>query len=192
MIMDKINELTQYIQSLSKKEFQQYILGAIAAVALLALGTTYYIYHTSSSLSLEIKKLNTQKNKINQLIAQNSKLEKEEASIRALLDKNPDFTMLSYFETFYTKHNIKPEGNWKPEEGAIIEGSEPGVKYQEIFIRAEFKNQTMEKLVTILNDIYNEQVIYLKNLEINAENSKINFELTLATKQYKKEIGETE
>ena len=58
IITEKLAELTQFIQSLSKKEFQKYLLIAIASVAVIALGATYYVYSTSSSLVQEIKKMN--------------------------------------------------------------------------------------------------------------------------------------
>lgn len=185
--MSKITQATQYIQSLSRKDFQKHLIIALSAIGLLSLGITYYVYHKTSSLTQQIKKLQTQATRIAQLVSKNDLLAREEQQIQELLESRPDFNMNTYFETFYTKHKIKPEPNWKPEEGTVIEGSKPDVKYQEIILKATFKNQTMQKLVTILQDIYNEQIIYLKGLEINAEASKINFELTLATKQYKKE-----
>jgi len=192
MIMNKITELTSYVQNLSKKEFQQYVLGAVAAVAIVSLGTTYYVYNASSSLVQEIRRINMQTNKIKMLTAQNGKLVQEEDGIKKILEKDPEFSMSSYFEKFYTKHKIKPEQNWKPEERDVIEGSEAGIRYQEIVLRAMFKKQTMEKLVTILQDIYAEERIYVKEVEIIAEGSQINFELMLATKEYKRELGETE
>lgn len=185
--MSKITQVIQYIQSLTKKNFQKQLTAVLSAIALLALGTTYYIYYKSSGLTLQIKKLNTQTNKITQLITKNEMLIDEEQKIQKLLETRRDFSMNTYFEKFYTKHKIKPEPNWKPEEGTVIDGSKPDIKYQEIILKATFKNQTMKKLVTILNDIYREQIIYLKGLEVTAAKEKINFELTLATKQYKKE-----
>lgn len=191
MITDQISELTKYFESLSKKQFRQYIAIALGGVALLALGTTYYIYLSSSSLVEQLNKINTTSNKINQIMAQNEELQKEEEKIRGILDNNPDFNMSTYFERFYTKHNIKPEPNWKPEEGAVIESAQEGIRYQEVVLQAMFKKQTMQKLVTLLQDIYKEPIIYLKGLEIaSAENKTINFELTLATKQYKREVVE--
>jgi len=185
--MVKLSQVIQYIQSLSKKDFQKHLIAVLSVVAILALAMTYYVYHRASSLTQEIKKLNAQTNKISQLISKNEQLIREEQKIQDLLEASPDFNMNTYFEKFYTKHKIKPEPNWKPEEEAVIESSQPDIKYQEVVLKATFKNQTMQKLVTILQDIYNEQIIYLKGLVVTAEKSKINFELTLATKLYKKE-----
>lgn len=187
--MNKIIQAVQYLQSLSKKEFQKYVIIALSSIAILVLGATYYTYSTASTLVIQIKKLNTQINQIEKLLAKNNQLTEEEQKIQEILDANPDFNMNTYFEKFYTKHKLKPEPNWKPEDGSIIEGSKRGVRYQEVLLKATFKNQTMQKLVTVLQDIYNEQIVYLKTLEITSEKEKINFELTLATKQYKKEEG---
>jgi len=190
MITEQISQLTNYIQSLNKKEFRKYATATLIGIAILALGATYYVYHTSSSLVEKIKKLDADSNKIIRIIAQNEGLRKEEEKIRIILDKNPNFNMSTYFERFYTKHKIQPEPNWKPEQGTIIEGFQEGIKYQEIILQATFKKQTMQKLVTMLQDVYKEPIIYLKALEISTEEKTINFELTLATKQYIKEAEE--
>ena len=188
--MNQISQLTTYVQSLTKKEFLQYLGAALAGVTVLAFGALFYVYSSSSSLIERIKKLNTDSNKIAQIIAQNDELRREETKIRSILDKNPNFNMSTYFERFYTKHKIKPEPNWKPESGLVIDGFQEGIKYEEIVLQATFKKQTMQKLVTLLQDIYKEPIIYLKALEISAEGKSIDFELTLATKQYKKETEE--
>jgi len=190
MIGKKITELTQKIQQLEKKEFRKYLATALGVVGIVVLLSMYYIYHTSSSLIKQIRTLHKQSHQITQLLAQYKQLAFEEEKIKALLDKNPDFDMNIYFESFLAKHTIKPETTPKPEEGDIIEGSQPDAKYQEVILNATFKKQTMQKLVSILQDIYKKEIIYLKSLEIEAEKKKINFELTLATKQYKKEREE--
>ncbi|MBU1007930.1 hypothetical protein KKA53_02535 [Candidatus Dependentiae bacterium] len=191
MITNQIAELTQYLQALSKKQLRQHITIAIAGVAVLAFSISYYIYYESSTLVAQLKKLNTTTNKIALITAQNEALQQEEIKIKAILNANPNFNMSTYFERFYTKHAIKPEPNWKPEEGAIIESTQEGIKYQEILLQATFKNQTMQKLVTLLQDIYQEPIIYLKALEVSSSpNRTISFELTLATKQYKREVVE--
>lgn len=188
--MNKFKELVEFIESLSHKDFQKYLIGILAGISILSLGGIYYIYQTSSSLKDDLIKLNKRTRKISQLIVQSERLNTEEQNVKTLLEAKKDFGMSKFFEQFYTKHKIKPEPNWKPEEGAVIIGSEEGTSYQEILLKATFKSQTMQKLVSILQDIYKEPIIYLKGLEISAEKSKINFEITLATKQYKKETVE--
>ena len=191
IITEKLSELIKFIQSLNKKEFQQYMLIALSTVALLALGFSYYTYSKSSSLADEIKKLNRQANRVTSILAKSDMLQQEEEKIRSLLEKNPDFSMKAYFEKFYTKHRIAPKPESRTSQGPGIEGSEKGVKYQEIILQTTFKSQTMQKLVDMLVDIYNDPIVYLKGLEITgAENKKINFEMTLATKQYIKEEEE--
>lgn len=182
--MSKIIQAVQFIQALEKRDFQKYLIIVLLVVAFVALGGTYFIYQTTSGLTQEIKKLNTQSNKIAELIAKNTTLEQEEEKIQKLLQAEPDFNINSFFEKFYTKHNIRPESGWKPEEGISIEGTNKGTKFQEIKLKAIFKGQTMQKLVSILQDIYKEEKICLKNLEITRDDSKISFELTLATQQY--------
>ena len=126
------------------------VFAALIGTAILALGATYYIYSSSSSLIEQIKKLNNDTKKINQIISQSNQLQIEEQKIREILDKNPNFNMSTYFQRFYTKHNIKPEAGWKPEPATTIEGLQGDAKYQEVVLQAMFKKQTMQKLVTLL------------------------------------------
>ncbi len=183
MIKEKIEQAATFIQSLNQQEFKKYLIITLTVIGTLALISTYYVYHTNESLAKQINALNLQINKIKTLSAQSEQLLKEEESIKELIGKHPDFEMSSYFENFYTKNKITPEPNWKPEEGTVIEGSTKGVLYKEIVLMATFKNQTMQKLVTIINDIYRDKIIYLKNVDITSQGSKINFDLTIATKQ---------
>ena len=190
MIIKQIEQLTNYLQALSKKEFQQYLIVGLVSIGLLATGTTYYIYQKSSNLVTQLKQLNRNANNIARIVARHEKLQEREQNIITLLEKYPDFNINSYFERFYTKHKITPEPNWKPEEGAVIIGSQENVRFQEIVLQATFKNQTMQKLVELLQDLYKETIVYIKELEIRRENAKITIELTLATQQYKKEREE--
>jgi hypothetical protein len=186
-MFEKINQIANHIKTLTKREFNQYLIVILVAVSIPIIGISYYIYHSSSTLVKEIKKLNSDENKIRSLFAQNERLQQEEEKIKSLFKKYPNFTMSSFFERFHTKNKITPEPNWKPEEGAIIQGTEEGTKYQEIELRATFKNQAMQKLVSVLQDLYKDPIVYLKALEITEAKGRINFELVLATKQYKKE-----
>jgi len=190
IIIEKLSELIKFIQSLNKKEFQQYMLATLSAIALLSLGISYYTYNKSSTLAGEVKKLNRQANRVAGILSKNTMLQQEEGKIRSLLEKNPNFSMKAYFEKFYTKHGISPKPESRTSQGPEIEGSEKGIKYQETVMQATFKKQTMKKLVDMLTDLYRDPIVYLKGLEITAENKKINFEMTLATKQYKKEEEE--
>lgn len=189
-MFEKINQIANRIHAMDRKIFNQYLLITLAAITIPVMGISYYIYSASGDLTKQIKRLNTDANKIAALFAQNERLQKEEEKIQSLFKKHPTFTMSAFFERFYAKHNMRPEAGWKPEDGAVIQGSQEGVTYQEVELRATFKNQTMQKLVTVLQDLYKDPIVYVKALDLAAEKGKINFELVLATKQYKKETEE--
>lgn len=189
--INAFNRIITFTQSASKKEFQKYLIGILAGTAILAFGLSYYIYSSSAALKDQLKGLGKTTDSITRLLAKSKQLNIEEEKIKDILDANPNFKINTYFEEFYTKHKLKPEPGWKPDESEkVIEGAQEGARYQEVTLQATFKDETMEKLVTILQDIEKEPIVYLKGLEITAEKSKINFELTLATKQYKKEVEE--
>lgn len=191
-MIENIINIANHFQKLSKKEFQQYLIAILLGVGGIAIASMYYIYSQSSKQKERIQQLNKNYNQITDILAQNEQLQKEEQHVREILDKQTNFNMRSHFERFYTKHKTTPEAGWEPEYGEPIEGTEEDIKFQEIILRAKFNNQTMQTLISLLQDIYSEEIIYLKGLDLTIKESKIDFELTIATKQYKKESEETE
>ena len=188
MIESIITRITQLVQTLNKKELQKYLIALLGCMLLIVGGISYYIYTTSSSLAHQLKQINTLSAQARYFIKQNDQMAEEMQYIRTLLDKNKGFNISTDFEEFCKTHNVTAEAGWKAEIEERIEGSD----FEEVVLRATFKNQNMQTLVTLLSDVYKKEMVYLKGLEILNENKKITFELTLATKQYKTETQEAE
>jgi len=181
MVEQTIAHIAHYLQALTKKEFHQYLSVAVSVLIAIVIGTSYYIHNTSSSLKSHLERINTLSAKATQLIKQNDRMAQEIQYVRTLLNNNKTFNMSTDFEEFCKRNQVTPEAGWKAEVEEKIEGSD----FEEVILRATFKNQTMQKLVELLQDIYKKEMVYLKGLEITNEGKKITLELTLATKQYK-------
>jgi hypothetical protein len=185
---ENLKQLETHILGLSKKEFHQYAATFLIAITIVATTATYYIYSVASSKMNLLENTRKFSNQAALIIDQHNQLEQEDAKIKKLLEKNKDFNLSMFFENLSNKHSMKPEPNWKPETEQL-EGSE---EFEEITLQASFKKQTTEKLVAFLNDIYEEAMVYLKELTIskNKDKPQISYEITLATKRYKPTLKE--
>lgn len=170
-----------YLQNLSKKDFERYLIICLVTITSFALGINYYIYSQSSELVLQIKNLEKTVNKTTQIIKDYEKLEIKEQELQKLLEQNRDFSIKTFFEQFCSQNQITPDPNWE----AITRSLDGSNKFDEVSLAAKFKNQTTQKLVTILDALDKKEMVYIKELNIkNTENKKITFDITIAAKKY--------
>ena len=183
--MKTLINLANYIQSLSKKDFEKYLIIFLCCTAILAGGAVYYVYNTSSNLVKEIKNLEKLANETIEIINKNAKLNLEEDKLKELLNKNMGFNIKTYFEQFIKEQSITPEPNWG--DNTFTQPVEGNDKFDEVVLTATFKNQTMQQLTKILEELKKNEMVYIKQLLIkNQDNKKIEYTLTLAAKKYKK------
>jgi regulator of replication initiation timing len=178
--MKIIYNLTNYIEKMSKKDFDKNLKLVIGLIFFLAIGLSYFFYTQNSDLITRIKDTDKLKIKIQNIITKYDKIKIEEDRLKKLLDEDPNFNIRKFFEEFYTQQGITPEPNWDNEERLDFD------KFEEIKISATFKNQTTQKLVSIIEELNKKGIVYLKGLKIeNQGNSKITFYIDLATKKLK-------
>ena len=169
------------LQRLSKKEIERLIMIALASTAFLMGTLIYFIYKKSSSFVVSIKKIETIANKAVTLMHDYEKIQKEEDRITDILEKQKEFKLRTYFEQFCKEQNISPTPGWDTQEAII------NPKFDEITLQAEFKDQTTQKLIKILEELDKREIIYIKELKIKTEKEKqrISFEIIIATKKSK-------
>ncbi len=181
-----IGIVVDYISSLSAKDSFKIIIGAVSVVTIIALGTAYFVYARGKKHVTSIRELHTLIKKSSGILAQSKSIGQEEDRIEELLQKNRDFNIKSYFEQFCRSHGVTPEPNWETTTNPI-EGND---KFEEVVLPATFGGQTTEKLVTLLDDLDKEEIVYLKELAIRKEPSTIAFDLTIATKKMRRVVEE--
>ncbi|MBU4269567.1 hypothetical protein KJ644_01555 [Candidatus Dependentiae bacterium] len=178
--MKIINNLTNYIEKMSKKEFDKNLKLFIGLIFFLVIGLSYFFYTENSDLITRIRDINKLKIKIQNIETRYKKIQMEEDRLQKLLEEDKDFNLRKFFEEFCSQQNISPEPNWDTQETVASD------KFDEIKISAIFKNQTMQKLVEIIEELNKKGIVYLKELKIeNQNNGKITFYIDLATKKFK-------
>ena len=182
--MKALINLVSNIQSLNKKDFEKYLIIFLIFISLLIGGITYFIYSKSVDLVSHIKKNEKELAHIARIINDNKKIEAQEEHLKKLAEENKNFNIKVFFEEFCKKQNIKPEPGWfENYKSNNIEGNE---KFQEDLITATFKSFTMQNLVTILDSLKKEEIIFVKELVIRSEeNKKISFDITLGAMKEK-------
>jgi len=178
--MEALNKLAAYIQNASPKQFKQYLLMFLIGATCVAGLITYFIYQEKSELVRYTRQLHKLAEKSLTIIADNKKMVIEEQRLKELLDKNKDFTMKGFFEQFCREQNIIPEQGWDARVEQVND------KFDEIVLEATFKEQTTEKLTSLLEALEKKEIVYIKDLTLrNENNKKIGFDIALATKKTK-------
>ncbi|KKQ11910.1 MAG: hypothetical protein WCS92_01140 [Candidatus Babeliales bacterium] len=178
--MEIILNFINYLQSLTKKQVQQYFLVFLLGMGGAVSGLIYFVHSKSVELLFEIKRLESLANKATSILEENQKMEIEEQRIQAMLDADRNFNIKSYFEGFCQTQGLPSQG-W-----GDARTEELNDKFDEVSLTASFKGQTTEKLVRILEDFYKKEIIYIKSLNVKQEpDKKISFNITIATKSLK-------
>ncbi|MFH1254327.1 MAG: hypothetical protein V1646_02740 [bacterium] len=178
--MEIILNFINYLQSLTKKQVQQYFLVFLLGMGGVVSGLIYFVHSKSVELLFEIKRLESLANKATSILEENQKMEIEEQRIQAMLDADRNFNIKSYFEGFCQTQGLPSQG-W-----GDARTEELNDKFDEVSLTASFKGQTTEKLVRILEDFYKKEIIYIKSLNVKQEpDKKISFNITIATKSLK-------
>ncbi len=180
--MEFLGNAAEYILSLDSRQFMQHIGVFLGFCLLSGGGAVYYIYTLRSGYIEELKQLHVTTVKSRKIISDYEIVQNEEERVRGLLDDNKTFNMKSYFEQFCKQNNINPEFGWDTDSRSI-EGNDA---FDEIILQAQFNNQTTEKLVSVLNNLDKNEIVYTKELEILREEKTISFTLTIATRKHKR------
>lgn len=178
--MELFVKIASFVQGLSKKDFDKYLIICLVGITLIAGGISFYIYNKSSELILNIKQFETLAQKSMQILRDNQRMQQQEERFKLMVEKNPDFTINGFFEQFCRDLAITPETGWAARTDQINE------KMDELTIPATFKGQTTEKLVAVLEALEKKEMVYTKDLRIrNEANKKIAFDITIATNRYR-------
>lgn len=173
-----------FLQELSKKEFERYLLIFLATVLAVALGIVYYISSTSTEYVNQIVTLQRLSDQAARVLAENDLLLQEQQRIQILFEQEKDFNIKSYFEQFCKQQNIVAEPGWDASSSDI------GDKFTETVLQATFKGQSMQKIVQVIDALDKKETTYLKEVTIRSEaNQKITTELRIGTVRPKKGIG---
>ncbi len=179
--MEQLKIILDKIASLKKNDLEKYVLIYIGGLLVIIGGILYYTYSTASQLRFELKKIEKQANEAADVIISIKKIEIEEKRLLALLERNKNFNIKSFFEQFCRENGLSLPPNWTTNTVTFPNND----KIDEITLSALFQKQTTNKLTEILNKLEKKEIVYIKDLEITKNKKYIDFKLTIATKRYK-------
>jgi hypothetical protein len=179
--MEAINKFANYLQSLPRKKFQQYLLMSLGCIAASAGLLIYAIHEKKASLiqyTIDLGKLSA---KSAHIIGENRKMTIEEQRIREIIDKNKGFAIKSFFEQFCREKNINPEPGWGDTHVEPI-----NERFDEVILSATFKDLTTKNLIKILSALAPKDIVTIQELRIRTQqDKKITVDITLASKKLK-------
>jgi len=182
--MKWLDNLANHIKQAKEKDLKKYLLMILAGIFIAITIITYAIYEKNVELVAKMKQIDKLLVKTNRILSDNDKIEKRESNIEKLIASNKDFDIREYFEKFCKDQKITIAlEDWRRTINPV-EGSD---KFDEVVLEAKLKKQTTENLVTIIQALRKEQMIYIKALNIeNTKNKTIEADITIATKRLKK------
>ena len=102
--------------------------------------------------------------------------------LQKLLEQEKDFDLNVFFEKFCAQFKITPFESWDTTTQSFA-GSD---KFDEVLLNATFKQLTTQQLVTILEELNKNELVYIKELNITNEETKtITVNIIIATKKFK-------
>ncbi|MCK4265024.1 hypothetical protein KAW80_01550 [Candidatus Babeliales bacterium] len=174
----KITEdILDYILSLERSTFNKYLIYFLASI-LLILGISIYLIHSKGkSLIKQIQTTRKLAQDADLKMKEYKEIQEKKNHILEILDKEKNFEIKGFFESFYKEHKVKPEPRWDTISSPIL-GNE---LLKEVSLPVRFKNLTTQKLTEILINLEKKEIVYVKNLKINKnkENRTIDLEITL-------------
>jgi len=181
--MEFFDSLATYIVQLDRKKFNTYAAALLGGIFLAGCGSVYFFYNKRTTLLAQLDALYKQAEQNNKIVHSFEKVKKEEERIQTLLENNKGFSVKSFFEQFCSEHKVTPEPGWDTE----VRGIEGNEQFDEVVLPATFKKQSTKELVTLLNSLEANEIVYIKELDIKKEeNNTISFNLTIATKKQKR------
>jgi len=183
--MEKLAKIAGYVQNLTKKQLERYIIAALIFAAVAAGFVTYHIYSKSTELLFQIKKIEDLSNKAVKVISDHEKLQQEAQRLQEVLDLNKDFNIKSYFESFCKEQNLSPDPGWDTRIDDVND------RFDEISLSATLRGITTETLVKVLELLDKKEIVYIKELSLkNEANKRIIVDIVIATKTMKKGLDQ--
>lgn len=180
--MQLFDTLAFYLLSLNRKKTQLVITSLVILLAGIIGSITYGLIQWRHNQIASLKELYRLADQTEEIVQKYEKVRVEEERIKGLLQENEAFNIKRYFEQLCQQERITPQLGWDTHTNPL-EGSDT---FEEVVLEADFVNITMKTLVTLLNQIEQHQLIYIRELEIRKSgNHSLECSITIATQKYK-------
>jgi len=180
--MELLNKIREHVQGLDEKEFFKYLLIALSCLVLIISLFVFRYYRKIGNLRWRLVEINNQRQEVRKILTKAEIVKKHRKTVDAILDQDPSFKIIGYFEKVLEKLNLK----------AKIDTLEKDVseRYMETELVAKVYDTNMESLCRLLDEFGKEKRINAKAVEIEQSTRQpksINITITIATLQPKVE-----
>ena len=184
-----ITALAHFIISLQEEVSSKFIAIFMGCCVLFLCSGLYYIHSKSTQLVRGIQQARSLATKTDELIGDYNAITQEENNLAELLSKKTDYSNLkSYFERFCQASKITPEPGWaETTEVKEITGSD---RFEEEYLHAQIKNVKMRELVTYIDAIEKDDLINLKELDLEKTDKTLSVKMVIAAKRFKRTMEE--
>ena len=171
-----LDSLRDFIRSLDRKEFILYTSLYIGLIVLVVGGIIVRHMYLIQDAQSKIKQLNNARRDVQHILTKFTQVDQQRKKIDILLNKDKNFYIQKYFQGLKQKANLSSVTE-KLSKQKIEEG------YLEESLSVTLNQVTTKQLCELLQDIEEEQRIYIKFVEITKTGSakKINVSMAIAT-----------
>ena len=162
-------------------KFQKFILLGILILFLILGGLTIYLNIIGKQ---NITKINSQRKNLATLLGKWNNIKAQQKKVETELEKNKNFKLGFYIDNLKRQHNLNAK------TGVPTTQQLGKMGYEEITQTVNIENSNTQKLVELLEQIENNELVYIKKLEIIPLAQTISYALTLATLQPKVSVNE--
>ena len=184
-----ITAIAQFIISLQEDTTSKYLAIFMGSAVLILCSGLYYVHARSTQLVRGIQQTRALASKTDELIGDYNAITQEENNLAELLSKKTDYSNLkSYFERFCQANKITPEPGWaETTEVKEVSGSD---RFEEEYLHAQIKNIKMRELVTYIDAIEKDDLINLKELDLEKTDKTLSVKMIIAAKRFKRTMEE--
>jgi len=164
-MLDFIKPIEQFIESLSKKELQRYILIYLGSCLAITFGLLYWHYQRVGSLEKRIQAANKQRIETRNILSLEKEVKHQKDIVnQALKQRQGNFRLLHFFEDLINK--LQLQNNLKRHTVQVEKLTSPHAKgYSEVIVEASLISLNTRQLVGLLDEIEKNTIIYTKYLE---------------------------
>lgn len=146
---------------MEQKRVYQYIAGILVTISVLALVILYIRSSYVDKALNRLSDINEQREQIKRIITNAEKIKKQRAQVNAMLAKDESFKISSYLLTVLQKLHLSEKTTIGGHSQVDRENG-----YRESMRKIELVGMNMKELSELLNELEQNERIYIKELEI--------------------------
>jgi hypothetical protein len=165
---------------LSVKDFIIILLFFFLIFSLVIAGIIFFQFRKVSKLEERLKKINQSRSKVQLVLQNHAFVKQQQESVKEILEKEKYFMITEFFEGVVK--NLALDSKTKKEEFKSLD-VDLNNGYEEERLESNFKDMNMKEVVRLLNQVEQEERVYVKKIELSKspKAKKLDVNLVIAT-----------